>query len=120
VSMCGMILVICGQIIRTTAMVQAGPSFTHLLATDKSVRHDLIMTGLYQYLRHPGYFGWFYWSIGTQLLLCNPFCIVAYFWAAHQFFKHRIPVEEYYLTEIFKETYIDYKKRTWIGIPGIS
>src|SRR4051812_31669288 len=44
--------------------------------------------------RHPSYVGWFYWSVGTQLLLCNPLCTVLYGLAAWAFFKDRIPYEE--------------------------
>lgn len=46
------------------------------------------------HLRHPAYFGWFWWSIGTQMLLCNPVCIVVYAAASWRFFSQRIPFEE--------------------------
>lgn len=29
-------------------------------------------------VRHPGYMGWFIWSLATQLLLVNPICGLAY------------------------------------------
>lgn len=38
----------------------------------------MVTSGMYTYLRHPGYFGWFLWSVGTQVLLCNPICAVAF------------------------------------------
>lgn len=28
--------------------------------------------------RHPGYLGWMLWAIGTQVLLINPFCTLAF------------------------------------------
>ncbi len=40
-------------------------------------------------LRHPSYFGWFYWSVGTQILLGNPVCSVLYTYAAWSFFHKR-------------------------------
>lgn len=46
---------------------------------------------LARYLRHPSYFGWFWWCVGTQCLLCNPLCILAYAVAAWDFFRKRIP-----------------------------
>ena len=33
---------------------------------------------LFRYCRHPGYFGWFVWVLGTQLVLVNPVCTVAF------------------------------------------
>ncbi len=118
-SLVGLSLVLIGQTIRTTAMLQAGPSFTHLIVSEKFERHELISHGLYRYLRHPGYFGWFYWSIGTQLLLCNPICVVLYFLAAQSFFRNRIPYEEEELRAMYDAEYDLYCQRTWIGIPGI-
>jgi protein-S-isoprenylcysteine O-methyltransferase len=70
-------------------------------------------------LRHPSYFGWFYWSIGTQLILCNPICSVAYAAAAWTFFKDRIPHEEMLLVKFYGDRYVKYAKATPIGIPGI-
>ena len=34
--------------------------------------------GTCRYCRHPGYFGWFVWVIGTQLLLMNPLCLTGF------------------------------------------
>jgi len=115
----GIVIIIAGQCIRSLAMIQAGPSFTHIIAQSKERRHQLITHGLYSILRHPGYFGWFYWSIATQILLCNPLCAVAYFVVSQRFFKGRIPVEEAALIRIFGPEYHAYRRRTWIGIPGI-
>jgi protein-S-isoprenylcysteine O-methyltransferase len=90
----GLMVVLCGQMLRSLAMYQAGPSFTHLVESEKKPRHILIKWGVYKYLRHPGYFGWFYWSVGTQLLLGNPLCVIAYVLAAQSFFRERVPDEE--------------------------
>lgn len=73
-----------------------------------------------RYLRHPSYFGWFYWSVGTQLVLCNPLCTVAYAAAAWYFFHERIPYEERLLVRFYGEKYTKYAKSTTIGIPGIK
>jgi protein-S-isoprenylcysteine O-methyltransferase len=71
-------------------------------------------------LRHPAYFGWFYWSVGTQLLLCNPVCSAGYLLAAWSFFRDRIPAEEHYLAQFYGEKYVRYAQSTIIGIPGIA
>lgn len=31
-----------------------------------------------RYVRHPGYLGWLLWVTGTQALLCNPLCLLAF------------------------------------------
>ena len=74
---------------------------------------------MYGWFRHPSYVGWFYWSVGTQILLCNPVCLVGYTLASWKFFSVRTYNEEQYLIEFFKQEYVDYKKRVWSGLPFI-
>ncbi len=31
-----------------------------------------------RYIRHPGYLGWLVWAVGTQILLANPICTIAF------------------------------------------
>ena len=118
--MIGLCLICMGQIIRSVAMWQCGENFSHIIKERKPESHQLITNGIYHYLRHPSYFGWFYWSIGTQFLLCNPICLVIYTYASWKFFSERIPYEEELLQEFYQDVYIDYKKRTIIGIPFIA
>ena len=89
-------------------------------------------------LRHPAYFGFFWWSVGTQLLLCNPLCVVAYAAASWHFFSGRIRCvqrfrlgltakggdfwravryEEGLLRQFFGARYVEYCSRTTVGIP---
>jgi protein-S-isoprenylcysteine O-methyltransferase len=112
----GLLLIIMGQTFRSVAMATGGKSFTHLVASEKTTHHVLVTHGIYKYFRHPSYFGWFWWSLGTQLLLGNPFCFVAYGVVAWNFFRQRIPIEEHHLSDFFPQ-YTEYKKQTWIGIP---
>ena len=74
----------------------------------------------YKYLRHPSYVGWFYWSIGTQLLICNPLCSVAYAFASWRFFKVRIAYEEDLLQRQYPKKYSSYIDSSWLGIPFIK
>jgi len=115
----GLVLTVGGQAIRTLAMYTAGSNFHHLVRDEKEKGHDLVTFGVYQYLRHPAYFGWFWWSVGTQVLLSNPISIVLYGFAAFKFFEGRIPEEEKALISFFGDDYINYRKRTPVGIPGI-
>ena len=116
----GFCVLLAGQTIRTAAMAQAKSNFTHQVANQKQSKHRLVTSGLYAHLRHPSYFGWFWWSVGTQVLLANPLCAVAYFAASWKFFAERIPHEEDALARFFPDEYPAYKARTRVGIPFIA
>ncbi|GAW22241.1 hypothetical protein ANO14919_117770 [Xylariales sp. No.14919] len=115
----GFILVVVGQAARSLAMAQAGPSFNHTIQRKKKDDHDLVTTGVYSFLRHPAYFGFFYWGIGTQLVLGNPICFVGYVIVLWRFFTSRVKSEESDLVRFFGDDYTDYKKRVGTGIPFI-
>lgn len=85
----GLILVIVGQTVRSIAMKQAGTNFNHIVATEHKESHILVTQGMYAYLRHPSYFGFFWWAIGTQLLVGNKVCLVGYALALWNFFYTR-------------------------------
>jgi len=116
----GFIMLLGGQIIRTIAMWSCGSNFSHTIMEEKEEEHKLVTHGIYSILRHPSYFGWFYWSIGTQVFLCNPLCIILYTFASWSFFSARIPYEESLLLKFYKNQYDDYIKQTIIGIPFIN
>jgi protein-S-isoprenylcysteine O-methyltransferase len=119
-SVIGCFMVIFGEALRKVAMITAGTNFTHLVQYRKRDGHELVTSGVYSMFRHPSYVGWFYWSIGTQVVLCNPVCLVGYSIASWMFFKERIEDEEESLVLFFGEKYIDFKKRVGTGIPFIS
>lgn len=116
----GLTLCVSGELVRKSAMWHARKGFTHLIAVRKHREHTLVTDGVYGLCRHPGYLGWFMWSVGTQLTLCNPFCVVAYALVTFRFFEDRIYQEEQYLVDFFGQRYLDYQKRVPTGIPGIS
>lgn len=113
----GLLMIIFGQIIRSIAQFTAGSNFTHLIATEKKNKHKLIKHGIYSILRHPSYCGYFYWAIGTQILLGNPINSIAYTIITWKFFSDRIKYEEYFLKQFFKNEYIIYQQQTYVGIP---
>lgn len=104
---------------RSLAMRTAGPNFSHIIETDKRPQHRLVQSGVYRLLRHPAYFGFFWFSVGTQLLLLNPVCTVLYALASWKFFANRIPYEEALLHAFFPADYAPYCQKTIIGIPFI-
>lgn len=112
----GVLFTLIGQVFRSAAMGTAKSNFNHIVQTKKAEEHVLVTHGIYRYFRHPSYAGFWWWSVGTQVLLCNPLCIPAFAWASLQFFLDRIPGEEQFLSRFFKN-YAEYKRETWIGIP---
>ena len=75
----------------------------------------------YSILRHPSYVGFFYWAVGTQMLLCNPVSTILYGLAAWTFFRHRVAYEEQTLKKLFPDgAYESYAARTYIGIPFLK
>ena len=62
----GILLMVGGEILRKLAMITAESNFTHLIQTRKERGHVLVTHGIYSLCRHPGYAGWFWWSIGKK------------------------------------------------------
>lgn len=120
ISVVGGILVVGGEFLRKLAMFTAGANFTHIVQTRKREHHKLVTSGVYSIFRHPSYVGWFYWSVGTQVLLCNPICFVGYIAASWMFFSERIYHEEINLINFFGEEYVHYKQHVGTGIPFIK
>ncbi|XP_055383647.1 protein-S-isoprenylcysteine O-methyltransferase [Condylostylus longicornis] len=109
-----------GEFLRKLAMITAKRNFTHLVQFEKRKGHKLITHGIYRIMRHPSYVGWFWWSIGTQIILCNPICTILYTIVSWKFFSERIYIEEITLINFFGKQYFDYQKKVGIGIPFIK
>lgn len=138
----GLALMIVGQVFRTLAMAQAGSNFNHTVQVVRKEGHTLVKSGVYSLFRHPSYFGFFWWGLGSQLVLGNMVCFWTYAIILWKFFSARIQSklaitliphqiktgnvdlgtiigEEAYLIHFFGEEYLEYKKHTGVGIPGI-
>lgn len=120
VSIIGLMLCIAGDAARKIAMLTAFNNFDHLIRTRREEHHELVTTGIYSICRHPSYVGWFYWSIGTQIVLCNPICIVAYTLVSWRFFYERVWEEEMTLLHFFGQEYAQYQARVPTGLPFIE
>ena len=94
----GFALLVVGQATRTIAMAQAATNFTHLISFRKKESHVLVTDGVYRWLRHPAYFGFFWWGLGTQIVMGNAACFVGYAMVLWRFFKHRIESECLFLS----------------------
>ena len=86
----GIAVLIIGQYVRTAAMAEAGKNFNHIVQSTKKDDHVLVTSGVYAFSRHPSYFGFFWWGLGTQLALGNPICFAMYAVVLWKFFASRI------------------------------
>ena len=145
----GFILLGIGQVVRTMAMAHAGRNFNHIVQSRRKDGHVLVTDGLYKWLRHPSYFGFFWWGLGTQIVLGNVVCLVGYAVVLWRFFRRRIDSEfsrfftrailigglgcngqgwslmvlteeEEFLIGFFGDDYVQYRRRTRVSIPFIS
>ena len=115
----GFACVLVGQAVRSVAMAKAGSNFNHTVQQQHRSGHVLVSTGIYAVLRHPSYFGFFWWALGTQLVMGNVVCFFAYAAALWRFFSSRIKTEERLLIEFFGNDYVEYRKRVGTKIPFI-
>ncbi|ORY15123.1 prenyl cysteine carboxyl methyltransferas-like protein Ste14 [Clohesyomyces aquaticus] len=119
VIMLGLGMVIVGQVVRSLAMAQAGTNFNHQVQSQKNEGHELVTSGLYSVFRHPSYFGFFWWGLGTQVALGNCVSFVGYAGVLWYFFSTRIRHEEKHLIVFFGDEYKAYRERTRVWIPFI-
>jgi len=115
----GMAMTLLGQFLRSTAMIHASSNFSHQIVTRKEDDHKLVTTGVYGWLRHPSYTGFFYWSLGTQVALQNPISFIGFAIVLWRFFWNRIKVEERYLVRFFGNDYEVYRKKVGTWIPFV-
>ncbi|XP_021659177.2 protein-S-isoprenylcysteine O-methyltransferase B isoform X1 [Hevea brasiliensis] len=116
----GLALVLIGELIRKIAIITAGRAFTHVIKIYHEEHHKLITHGVYSFVRHPGYTGFFIWSVSTQIMLCNPISTIAFAVVVWSFFADRIPYEEFFLRQFFGSQYEEYAQRTPSGIPFVK
>jgi protein-S-isoprenylcysteine O-methyltransferase len=80
----------------------------------------LITQGIYHWIRHPGYLGFYVFAVGTQIALKNAFAVVVYIVVLWRFFHDRIVWEEGCLVDMFGADYRRYRGNTPTWIPFIE
>ncbi|CAK7337852.1 unnamed protein product [Dovyalis caffra] len=120
ISNLGLVMVIIGEVIRKLAIITAGRAFTHLIKVYHEEHHDLITHGVYRFVRHPSYTGFLIWSVGTQIMLCNPISTIGFAIVVWRFFAQRIPYEEFFLRQFFGLEYKVYASQTPSGVPFVK
>jgi protein-S-isoprenylcysteine O-methyltransferase len=89
----GVVLVVVGQLTRHWAIATAGTSFNHHVQHKRRSDHVVITWGPYAWWRHPSYFGFYWWALGTQILLGNALTTPLFAVVLWRFFFRRIPSE---------------------------
>jgi len=113
----GAILIVVGLIIRIISILTLKQHFTYTVT--KIENHELIETGIYKSIRHPGYLGQIIIFIGISTSLSNWLSIVFMIVPVLIGYIYRIKTEERFMTEQMGQKYIDYQKRTKRLIPMI-
>jgi protein-S-isoprenylcysteine O-methyltransferase Ste14 len=113
----GVVLILIGLIIRIQSILTLKQYFTYSVA--KVENHKLIDTGLYKYIRHPGYLGQVLIFIGISTSLSNMLSILLMMIPVTIGYIYRIKVEESFMIDQLGENYLNYQKRTKRIIPMI-
>jgi protein-S-isoprenylcysteine O-methyltransferase Ste14 len=106
----GAILAMIGLIIRISALLTLKQQFTYTVTEIKN--HELIETGLYKNIRHPGYLGQLIIFLGIATSLSNWLSILLMIIPVFAGYMNRIIVEEKFLVKQMGQKYTDYQKRT--------
>jgi protein-S-isoprenylcysteine O-methyltransferase Ste14 len=113
----GSILALTGFIIRVASILQLKQQFTYTVT--KIENHELIETGLYKIIRHPGYLGQIIIFLGVSTCLSNWLSILLMVIPVLLGYLNRINVEEKFMAEQMGQKYVDYQNRTKRLIPAI-
>ena len=113
----GAVLVGIGLGIRITSILTLKKYFTYSVA--KVADHNLIETGLYKIIRHPGYLGQLLIFLGISISVSNWASILLMMIPVSIGYLYRINVEEKFMIAQLGENYLNYQKRTKRIIPMI-
>jgi len=111
----GMALVVIGFTIRMYSILRLNQYFTYSVAKVKN--HKIIDTGLYKFIRHPGYLGQLMIFMGISISISNWISILLMMIPVMLGYLYRIKVEEKFMTDQFGEDYQHYQDRTKRIIP---
>ena len=117
VGIVGIIVGAIGLFIRYVAFTTLGRFFSRTLREQDE--HKLVTTGIYKYIRHPGYLSDILIFFGASLAMGNLIPIISVAVLFFVAYSYRIHVEEMMLIDIFGEKYTAYKKTSKRMIPFI-
>jgi protein-S-isoprenylcysteine O-methyltransferase Ste14 len=113
----GMALFATGLMIRIHSILTLKQYFTYSVA--KVENQKIIATGLYKFIRHPGYLGQLIIFIGISTSISNWLSILVMMIPIILGYIYRVNIEERFMLEQLGEDYLNYQKRTKRLIPMI-
>jgi protein-S-isoprenylcysteine O-methyltransferase Ste14 len=113
----GMALFVVGLLIRIHALRTLRQYFTYSVA--KVENHQIVETGLYKFIRHPGYLGQLIIFLGISTSISNWLSILAMMIPVTLGYLYRIKVEERFMLEQLGEDYLNYRERTKMIFPMV-
>jgi protein-S-isoprenylcysteine O-methyltransferase Ste14 len=113
----GMALVAIGLLIRVHSILTLKQYFTYSVA--KVENQKIVETGLYKFIRHPGYLGQSIIFIGLSTSTSNWLSILVMMLPITLGYLYRIRVEERFMLEQLGKDYSDYQRRTKSIIPTL-
>ncbi|OGC85560.1 MAG: hypothetical protein A2W07_08725 [candidate division Zixibacteria bacterium RBG_16_43_9] len=116
-SICGIILMVLGLVIRWTAILTLRKYFTVNVSILPG--HQIVKKGLYKYIRHPSYAGSLVSFLGLGLAFSNWLSSIVIVVPILTAYIYRMQVEEKALIQAFGDEYLDYSKTTRRLIPKI-
>jgi protein-S-isoprenylcysteine O-methyltransferase Ste14 len=113
----GAVMTVMGILIRIQSILTLKQYFTYSVARTED--HQLIETGLYKTIRHPGYLGQLIIFAGISISLSNWLSVLFMMIPVAIGYMYRIQVEERFMIEQMGERYLNYQERTKRIIPLI-
>jgi protein-S-isoprenylcysteine O-methyltransferase Ste14 len=113
----GMVLITLGLTVRVTSILTLKQFFTYSVAKVESQK--IVDTGLYKFIRHPGYLGQLVIFFGISTSLSNWLSVLLMMMTVTIGYIYRIQVEERFMLEEMGEKYLEYQARTKRIIPLI-
>jgi len=111
----GMVIFVIGLLIRIHSILTLKQYFTYSVATVEN--HKIITTGLYKFIRHPGYLGQIMVFLGISISISNWISILFMMIPVSIGYLYRINIEEKFLSEQLGEDYQFYQEHTKKIIP---
>jgi protein-S-isoprenylcysteine O-methyltransferase len=113
----GMVLIALGLTVRVYSILTLKQFFTYSVA--KVENQKIVETGLYKFIRHPGYLGQLVIFFGISTSLSNWLSVLLMMVTVTIGYLYRIQVEERFMLEEMGENYLKYQARTKRIIPLI-
>jgi protein-S-isoprenylcysteine O-methyltransferase Ste14 len=113
----GMVVFVIGLIIRIQSILTLRQYFTYSVARVET--QTIITSGLYKFIRHPGYLGQLIIFLGISISMSNWLSIILMMLPVTLGYLYRIKVEEEFMLAQFGENYREYQQRTKKIIPAI-